>query len=81
MHPRVGGGDETSEQRVRLVRFAVKLRMKLAGDEEGMFGQFDDLHQFPVRREPAQDEAGFLESFAIRIVEFVAMAMALLHHE
>ena len=34
----VGRRDEAFEQRVRLVRFAVKFRVKLAGDEEWMLG-------------------------------------------
>src|SRR5258708_26255256 len=46
----VAGGDETFEQGVRLVRFALKFRVKLAGDEKRMVLQFDPLHQFSVRR-------------------------------
>jgi hypothetical protein len=39
----VRGGDETLEQRVRLVRLAQKFRVELAGDEKGMAFEFDDL--------------------------------------
>jgi hypothetical protein len=58
---RVGGGDEPFEERMRLVRFTVEFRVKLAGDEERMVGQFDDFHQFTVRSEAAEDKISFLE--------------------
>lgn len=45
----VGGSDETAKQRVWFVRLAMKLRMKLARDEERMIGQFDHLDQLPIR--------------------------------
>ena len=45
----VRGGDETLEQRMRLVRLAQKFRMELARDKEGMILQLDDLDQFVVR--------------------------------
>ena len=44
-----------------LVRLAVEFRMELAGDEEWMFRQFDDLDQLAVRRVAAKSETGFLE--------------------
>src|SRR5438309_11601512 len=40
----VAGGDETFEQRVRLVGFALKFRVKLAGDEKRMVLQFDHFY-------------------------------------
>ena len=46
---RVGGGNEALEERVRLVRFAQKFGVKLAGNEERMVRQFDDFHQLAVR--------------------------------
>ena len=41
----VGGGDETLEQGVGLVRFAAKFRMKLRSDEPGVVCQFNDFNQ------------------------------------
>ena len=70
------GGDEAFEERVGLMRFAVEFGMKLAGDKEGMLGQFDDLNQLAVRSKAAESKAGFLELVAIRVVELVAMAVA-----
>ena len=72
----VRGGDETLEQRVRLVRFAQKFRMKLARQEKWMVFQFDHFDQFSVGRIAAQNESGFLEFFAVGVVEFVAVAVA-----
>lgn len=42
------GGDEALEQRMRLVRLALKFRMKLARDKKRMVFQFDDLDEFAV---------------------------------
>ena len=53
--------DEALEQRMRLVRLALELGMELAGDEERVVRQFDDLHQLAVRRQAAEDEARLLE--------------------
>ena len=41
-------GDEPFEERVRLVRFALELRMKLARNKEWMILQLDNFHQFSV---------------------------------
>ena len=75
------GGDKALEERMRLVRLAQKFRMKLARHEERMIFQFNHLHQFAVRRQAAEHETGFLEFFAVNIVEFVAMAVTFIHHE
>jgi len=66
---------------MRLVRFAVKLRMKLAGDEKGMFCQFDDFNQFAIWSESAEDETRILKPFAIVVVELVTVAMPFVHNE
>ena len=78
---RVRGGDEALEQRVRLVRLAAELGMKLARDEERMLRQLDDLHQPPVGRLAAEAKIRLLETLAVGIVEFVAMPVALIDHE
>lgn len=49
VHLLVRGGDEAFEERMRLVRLAQELGMKLARNKEGMTRQFDDLHQLPIR--------------------------------
>src|ERR1039458_9003745 len=71
----VRGGDETLEQRVRLVRLAQKFGMKLARDEKRMIIQLDHLDQFSVGRIAAQNESGFLKFFAVGVVEFVTVTM------
>src|SRR5258708_3865876 len=77
----VARSDEALEKRVRPVGFALEFRMELAGDEKWMVFQFDDLHQLPVGRKAAKDEPGLLESLAVDVVEFVAVAMPLVHEE
>src|SRR5450759_5249327 len=62
---------------MRLVRLAEKFRMELAGDKERMVRQFDDFHEFAVGRETAENEARLLEAFAVGVVEFVAVPVAL----
>src|SRR5437762_12246885 len=66
---------------MRLMRFAVKLRMKLAGDEERVFGQLDNFNQFAIRGETAKNEIFLLKTLAIRVIELVAMAVALVNHK
>src|ERR1035441_4591403 len=67
--------DETFEQRMRLVRLAQKFRMKLARQKKWMVFQFNHLDQFAVGRIATQNESGFLEFFAVGVVEFVAVTM------
>lgn len=42
-------GDETFEQRMRLMRFAQKFRVELARDEKWMVFEFDHFHELAVR--------------------------------
>ena len=44
----VRGGDEAFEERVRLVRFAQKFRVELAGNEKRVVLQLDDFHELAV---------------------------------
>src|ERR1019366_8332696 len=81
MQPRVRCRDESLEQRMRLGRFTEKFGMKLARHKKRMVLQFDDLHQFAIRREAAEYEAGFLKFIAISVIEFVTVAMPLVDHE
>src|ERR1051325_7048826 len=71
MNAGVGGGDETFEQRVRRVRFALKFRMKLAGQVKWVVRQFDNLHKFFVDRSSRKHKSGFLEFLPVIVVEFV----------
>src|ERR1044071_1448373 len=73
----VGGGNETAEERVGLVWFAVEFGVELAGDEERMLGQFNDLDQLAVGGKSAKDKVRLFEPLAIGIVEFVTMPVAL----
>src|SRR5450759_2293201 len=73
--------NETLEQRMRLVRFAQKFRMELARHEERMILEFDDLHQLAIGRKPAENETSLLEFLAVGVVEFIAMAVALINDE
>jgi len=79
MNALMRGGDEAFEERVWLVRLAVEFRMELAGDEERMLWQFDDLDEFTIGRVAAESEVSLFKFFAISIIEFVAMAMALVY--
>ena len=75
------GGDETFEQRVRLVWLAQKFRVELARDVERMIFEFDDLNEFAVRRRAAENEAGFFKFFAVIIVELVTVTVAFVDDE
>ena len=77
----MAGGDETPEQRVRLVRLAQKLGMKLAGQVERVILQLDHLDELAVGRGAAEDHAQALELLPKNVVELVAMTVALVNHE
>src|SRR2546426_4750660 len=81
MYPRVRGSDETFEQGMRLVWFAVEFRMELAGNEKWMFGQLDDLDELAIRRVTAEDEVRLLKSLTIRIVELVTVTVTFVDDE
>src|SRR5689334_15535726 len=66
---------------MRFVRLALELGMKLAGNEKRMVLQFNNLHEFAVRRSAAENESLLLEQLAIGVVELVPMAMALVDQE
>ena len=52
----------------------------LAGGEERMPFQFDQLHQASIRGRAAHHISGFQEKIAIGVVEFVAVAVAFIDH-
>lgn len=78
MNLRVGGGDETLEQRVRPVGFAQEFRVELAGHEERMIRQLDQLDEQPVRRGAAEDHAGLLEPRPVAAVELIPVPVPFL---
>ena len=74
-------GDEPTEERMGRVGFAEEFGMILAGYKKRVIFQFNHLDQFSVRRRSAENEAGFLELLAVRIVEFVTVPMTLVNNE
>ena len=52
-----GGFDEAVEQRVRGVGLAEEFWVELAGNVEGMAGQFDHFSEFAFGGDAANDEA------------------------
>src|SRR5437773_12422958 len=75
VNSRMGRSNKPLEQRMRLVRFDLEVRMKLAGDKRRMLRQFDDLHQLAVGREAAECKIRLLKFFPISIVELVTVPM------
>src|SRR5689334_6813951 len=74
-------GDEALEERMGLVRLALEFGMKLAGNEEGVVLQLDDLDELAVGRQAAEDEAGLLEALLVGVIEFVTVPVAFVDHE
>src|SRR5882724_510947 len=81
MHALMGRGDEALEERVRLVWFAVELRVKLTRDKERVLRQLDDLDQFAIWSKTAEHKACFLKTLAISVVELITMTMTFVHHK
>ena len=74
-------GNETLEERMRLMGFAVEFGMELTGDEEGVLWYLDDLDQFAIGSMTAETETCLFEFVAIGVVEFVAVAVALIDNK
>src|SRR5438045_1008755 len=81
VHALMSCGDEPFEKGVRLVWFAVELRMKLAGDKEWMLRQLDDLYQFAIGSKAAKPKIRFFKLLAIPVVELVTMPMPFVYHK
>src|SRR5574337_138235 len=73
-----GGLDERREERVGFPRPRSELRVELAGDEPGMVGQLDDLHELLLGPESGDVEAVFLEVLEVVVVHLVPMPVSLL---
>ena len=74
-------GDKAFEQRMRLMRLALKFGMELARDEKWMLFELDDFDQLAVRRKTAEHETSLLEFLAIGVVELITMAVTFVDHE
>src|SRR5688572_17394086 len=68
--------DEAAEQRVRLERARLQLRVELNADEPRVALDLDDLGQEAVRRQAGDDHALVLEPVAIGHVDLVAVTVA-----
>lgn len=75
------GRNKALKQGMGLMRLAQEFRMKLAGDEKRMIRQLNYFNQFSVRREAAENKSGFFETFAVDIIEFIAVAMTFVNDE
>ena len=60
---------------MRFHRPGFEFRMELTSQKPGMTADFDDLHQFSVRRSSADDHSGFLQALQLVVVEFIAVAV------
>ena len=72
----VSGADERLEQRMRLQRLRLELRMELAAEEMRMSGELDDLDVGAVGRGPGDAQARRGQRLFVLAVEFVAVAVA-----
>jgi len=71
------GANEGGKKRVRGERLRLEFRMKLATNEPGMIGHFDNLDIHAVGRPARDSETGARKRLLILAIKFVAMAMAL----
>src|SRR5262249_61587309 len=71
------GFDEGCEQRVRLPRPRAELGVELAGDEEGVVRQLDDLHELLLGPDARNAKPSLLERVEVVVVHLVAVAMPL----
>src|SRR5437867_4525030 len=69
------GLDEPFEKRMRLVRFALKLRVILAADKVGVIAQLDQFGEAAVGGCAGKDESFFGHVFSIFIVEFLTVTL------
>src|SRR5882672_9306733 len=69
--------DERTEQRMRLQRLRLELRMELATDKMGMVRQFDHLDVSPVGRRTGNSQPRRHHRLFVFAIELIAMAVAL----
>src|SRR5262249_54832252 len=75
----VRGLHERGEQRVRLRRLRLELRVELHGEIPRVIGQLGDLDELAVRGAPRDAQPALGERLLVEAVELVAMAMALVN--
>src|SRR5271165_6732382 len=68
---------ESLEQRMRLQRLRLELRMKLTTNIMRVVRKLDHLHISPVRRRPRNSQSASRQRFFILAVEFITMPMPL----
>jgi hypothetical protein len=73
----VAGADEVAEERVGLERLGFEFGVELAGEEEGVGRNLDDLYVGGVGGGAGEAEACAGEDGLVLAVELVAMAVAL----
>ena len=62
---------------MRRQRFRFEFRMKLAAEEPGVLGRFDDLDVLAVGRAAADAESGIGERVFVFAIEFVPVPVSL----
>src|SRR4051812_25250955 len=72
--------DEPGEQRVRLQRLGLELRVELHGDVPGVIPPLDDLDELAVEGAAHDLHAVVGQGLLVEAVELVAVAVALLDH-
>src|ERR1035437_8667867 len=73
----VGGPDERREQRMRMHRLGLELRLELAAQVPRVPRDFADLHVGLVRRLPRDPQPGRCQDLFVLAVELVAVAVPL----
>src|SRR5579864_3708258 len=67
-----GGADELAKERVRTVRPALELRVRLGSNPERVLGELDELDEPLVGREPRATEPSIFEALPEAVVHLVA---------
>ena len=70
--------DEVAEQRMRIVRAGLELRMSLRSHKPRMILDLDHLDQAVIRQGTGDDQSLLREFLTVFVVELITMAMTLL---
>ena len=76
----LGRFDQAAEQGMGPAGSRQEFGVVLAGGEKGMFGKFDQFHQPAIGGASADFVARLEKQVSVGVVEFKAMAMALIDH-
>src|SRR5579872_3281943 len=77
----VRGSDKGLEQRMRLERLRLELRMELASDEVLMIGQFHHFYVSPIRSRPGNAQSRRDHRLFVLAIELIAVPMPLADFE